>query len=341
VTAVVAGGARRQESVAAGVRALDGPTTGPTDAAGRSDDRAPTDGDPLILVHDGARPAVSADLIRRVAAAAALHGAAIPVLPVAETVKELDGDVVRATLDRERLAMAQTPQAVRRSILERAWQRHPPESGPTWTDEAALLEACTITVHAISGDPGNLKVTMPADLARAESELLAGRFGAPAPTSMPLPARVGFGSDTHPFGPGRPLALGGIEFTDAPRLSGHSDGDVALHAVADALLGAAGLPDLGRQFPADASTPVGVASTTLLATVVARLAEAGFAPASVDLTIVGARPRLGNRLDEMRGAIAATLGIDVGRVSVKASTGNLAGPEGAGRAVSASAIASV
>ena len=157
----------------------------------------------------------------------------------------------------------------------------------------------------------------------------------------PVPPRVGLGDDGHPFGPGSPLALGGVEIPGAPRLRGHSDGDAALHAVADALLGAAGMGDLGRLFPADDRTPRGVASSSLLATVVERLAAAGLAPASVDLVIVAARPRLGGYLDAMRERIADLLGLAVDRVSVKASTGNLDGSEGAGRSISARAVAVV
>jgi 2-C-methyl-D-erythritol 2,4-cyclodiphosphate synthase len=151
--------------------------------------------------------------------------------------------------------------------------------------------------------------------------------------------RVGLGVDSHPFGPGEPLRLGGIEISGAPRLYGHSDGDVALHALADALLGGAGLGDLGRLFPADGRTPEGVASSELLRDVAARLATAGWQVATADVTIVGARPRLGARLDEMRSAIAGLLGLDPAAVSVKASTGNLSGDPGAGRAIMAQAIA--
>jgi 2-C-methyl-D-erythritol 2,4-cyclodiphosphate synthase len=154
-------------------------------------------------------------------------------------------------------------------------------------------------------------------------------------------ARVGLGLDSHPFGPGEPLRLGGIEITGAPRLYGHSDGDVALHALADALLGGAGLGDLGRLFPADASTPEGVASADLVRDVVARLAAAGWRAATADVTIVGARPRLCGRLDEMRIAIAALLGVETAAVSVKASTGNLSGDPGAGRGILAEAIATL
>jgi 2-C-methyl-D-erythritol 2,4-cyclodiphosphate synthase len=185
-------------------------------------------------------------------------------------------------------------------------------------------------VYAIPGEPSNLKVTTPDDLGRAELTLL-GR----------TPARIGFGDDSHPFGPGGPLALGGISIDDAPRLHGHSDGDVALHALADALLGAAGLGDLGRIFPAGPATPEGIASRELVGEVVRRLAAVGLRPAQIDLTIVAARPRLGDRLEAMRTAIAALAGLPADRVNVKASTGNLAGAEGAGRGIAARAVATV
>ena len=152
--------------------------------------------------------------------------------------------------------------------------------------------------------------------------------------------RVGFARDRHPFGPGGPLALGGIEIP-GPRLVGHSDGDVALHAIAGALLGAGGLADLGRLFPADDRTPRGTPSGRLVSEVVRRLAAAGYQPLGIDLTIEGARPRLGDQLDAMRNAIAELVALPRDAVSVKASTGNLGGDEGAGRSVAASAIATV
>ena len=152
---------------------------------------------------------------------------------------------------------------------------------------------------------------------------------------------VGIGRDEHFFGPGRPLAIGGIEIAAAPRLYGHSDGDVALHAIADALLGGAGLGDLGRLFPADDRTPRGVPSADLLRDVLMKVAGVGLRPVSLDLTIVGARPRLGHRLDDMRFRIAELLEITEESVNVKASTGNLAGMEGAGRGISAHAVAVV
>ncbi len=315
VAAVVAGGGTRQASAAAGVRHLDA-----LDPAG---------GDRPVLVHDGARPLVSTALVEAVVEAVVHHGAAIPVVPVVETLKRVGGGKVQETVDREALAAAQTPQGARRGLLLDAWARFPPDGLREFTDEAALLEACTIPVHAIPGDPANLKVTLPDDLRRVELAL-----------APPTP-RTGFGHDSHPFGPGSPLRLGGVEIAGAPKLHGHSDGDVALHAVADALLGAAGLGDLGRLFPADARTPRGIASDGLLSEVVNRLASAGLRPASVDLTIIGARPRLGARLDAMRAAIASLLEVEEGAVNVKASTGNLAGDEGAGRSIAARAVATV
>ena len=320
VVAVVEGGARRQDSVASGIAALG--------------EGLPGD---VVLVHDGARPLVSPELVARVAAAAAEHGAAIPVVPVVETLKRVVDGQVAATVDRTLLAAAQTPQGVRRDVLARAWAEQPPAGAATWTDEAALLEACRIPVHAVPGESTNLKVTLPDDLARVEAALVARGDLAPIPTAP----RVGFGDDGHAFGPGTPLALGGLVFEGAPRLHGHSDGDVALHAVCDALLGAAGLGDLGRLFPASSATPAGITSTEMLAACLERVVAAGYTPVAIDLTVVGARPRLAGRLEAMAGTIAGLVGIPPDRVNVKASTGNLAGFEGAGRGISARAVAVV
>ncbi len=318
VALVVAGGERRQDSVRAGFAALE--TTRP-DPGGRRP----------VLVHDGARPCVSADLIEAVVAAVERHGAAIPVLPVAETVKRVLDDRIVETVDRSNLVAAQTPQGVRRGLLREAMARDVATSG-IWTDEAALLEACTIPVHVLPGESTNLKVTVPADLARVTATLSPGSG---------IAVRTGIGHDGHPFGPGEPLMLGGLAFEGAPRLVGHSDGDVLSHALADALLGAAGLGDLGRLFPADASTPKGIAGRDLLTAVVERLAAAGWRPGQVDATVIAARPRLGPRLDAMRDVLAGVLSLPPSAVNVKASTGNLDGAEGAGRAMSAFVVATI
>jgi len=321
VVAIVAGGERRQDSVAAGVAAL-AETTEPAT-------------DPVILVHDAARPLASPALIRAVAEATLANGAAIPVLPVTETLKRLAGDRVFETVDRAGVVAAQTPQGVRRSVLERAYALYPADGAENWTDEASLLEACTIAVHVIPGEATNLKVTVPSDLERARAIL-----DQPRTPELP-PARVGLGVDSHPFGPGDSLVLGGVQIDGAPRLVGHSDGDVALHAVADALLGAMGMGDLGRAFPADLRTPAGMDSRLMLASVAERVRAAGWRPANVDVTIVAARPRLASLLPAMGEIIAAAMGVDVAAVNVKASTGNLIGPEGMGRSVSASAVVMV
>jgi 2-C-methyl-D-erythritol 4-phosphate cytidylyltransferase/2-C-methyl-D-erythritol 2,4-cyclodiphosphate synthase len=313
VIGVVPGGDRRQASVAAGVQAL----------ADAPDDR-------VLLVHDGARPLVSGRTIADVAAATRDHGAAIPVLPVAETLKRLDGEAVAGTVDRTAVAAAQTPQGVTLGVLRTAYGRFPPDAAETWTDEASLLEACTIPVHAVLGAPDNLKVTLPADLAMAAT-LLGDR----------RPGRHGIGHDSHPFGPGIGLALGGIVIAEAPRLYGHSDGDVALHAVCDAILGAAGLGDLGRLFPAGPVTPRDISSALLLTEVRGRAEAAGWQVSSVDVTIIAARPRLGAHLDAMRDATAELLRLPADAVNIKASTGNLDGAEGAGRSISALATASL
>ncbi len=323
VCAVVAGGPRRQDSVAAGAAALEGGA-----------DKG------VILVHDGARPLVSAALVDAVAAAAAARGAAIPVMPVTDTLKRVEAGRVAATVDRTGLVAAQTPQGVRRDVLAAAYAAFPPDGPETWTDEAALLEACRIPVHAIPGEAANLKVTLPDDLRLVENALVAaGRIATPSSANRAL--RVGFGDDGHSFGPGSTLALGGLAIHGAPRLHGHSDGDVVLHAVCDALLGAAGLGDLGRIYPPGPATPAGIAGAALLAECVHRVRAAGLEPLSVDITIVAARPRLAARLPEMRDTIAGLLFVPADRVSVKASTGNLAGWEGAGRGISARAVAVV
>ncbi len=318
---VVAGGALRQRSVEAGLAELD-----------RLDGPAATD-DRVVLVHDGARPLVSAALVERVAAAADVHGAAIPIQPIAETIKRIGADRrVEATVDRATLAAAQTPQGARRGVLRAAFAQRGRDMEAVFTDEAALLEACRIPVHAVDGEPENIKVTVQADLRRVDAALR----GADATGT-----RHGIGQDSHPFGPGEPLVLGGVTFEGAPRLHGHSDGDVALHALADALLGAAVLGDLGRVFPAGPATPRGIDSRTMLVDVVGRVRAAGWRPVGVDLTIVAARPRLGSRLDAMRAAIAGMLELPEAAVNVKASTGNLDGMEGAGRGISALAVATI
>ncbi|MFO1538926.1 MAG: 2-C-methyl-D-erythritol 2,4-cyclodiphosphate synthase [Chloroflexota bacterium] len=307
---VVPGGARRQDSVAAGVRAA---------------------GAPVVLVHDGARPLVSPALIDRVARGAAEHGAAIPVIPVADSLKRLDGENVAGVVARDGLGRAQTPQGAQRALLLAAIDAY--ADGPeVFGDEAELLARAGTPVRHVAGEGRNLKVTLADDL-----EIVRALAGADAPA-----VRYATGSDRHPFGPEDGLRLGGISIDEAPRLQGHSDGDAALHAICDALLAAGGTGDLGRLFPAGDPATRGIDSRALLRSVVARLDDAGIRPVSIDLTITGSRPRFGGaRLDRMRDAIAELTGLPADAVSVKAATGNLSGDEAAGRTISADALAGV
>jgi 2-C-methyl-D-erythritol 4-phosphate cytidylyltransferase / 2-C-methyl-D-erythritol 2,4-cyclodiphosphate synthase len=304
---LVAGGAQRSDSVRAGM--------GRTDSA-------------VVLVHDGARPLASPALADVVARMAARDGAAIPIIPVADSLRRIDGGRVSGFVEREGVAAAQTPQGARRELLEAAFSA---TAGASYTDEAALLAAAGTPVSVVEGEPSNLKVTRPADLEMAAA-LLAGRHGASEMTS-------GYGQDSHPFGPDDGLWLGGLLLEEAPRLYGHSDGDVALHALASALLAAARQGDLGRRFPPTDPQTAGAASAGLLAAVLDDVRSSGWEPRSAQVSLLGARPRLGAaRLEAMRERIGGLLGLPTDAVAVIASSGNLAGPEGAGLAISASAF---
>ena len=306
---VVAGGETRSASVRAGL------------AATRSD---------VVLVHDGARPLASAALADAVAAAAGRHGAAVPLVEVVDSLKRVEGGWLSGAVERGGLQRAQTPQAARRELLLTAFAA---AEGESFSDEAALLQARGIAVAAVPGEPLNLKVTQPADL-----ELVRAVLAARAPSEE----RRGVGYDSHPFGPQDGLWLCGLLIEEAPRLYGHSDGDVALHALASALLSAAGLGDLGRHFPPDQAETRGVASARLLGEVVLLVAQAGWRPRSAQLSLLGARPRLGaSRLEQMVEKLVELLELEREAVSLSASSGNLTGPEGAGRAISASAAASL
>jgi 2-C-methyl-D-erythritol 4-phosphate cytidylyltransferase/2-C-methyl-D-erythritol 2,4-cyclodiphosphate synthase len=269
--------------------------------------------------------------VEAVAAAAREHGAAIPVLPVVDSLKRVEAGAIVETAPRQGLFRAQTPQGARRDVLLSAAEALASGSDE-FGDEAELLARYGVAVTTVAGDPANLKLTVPADLELARV-LAAGRAGSP---------RVGFGTDSHPFGPEMGLRLGGIEIPDAPRLAGHSDGDVVLHAICDALLGLAGLPDLGRTFPASDPATRGIVGADLVREVAKQAASAGWMPVSVDVTVVGARPKLGGkRLDAMREAISRLLDVPMEAIALKASTGNLSGDEGAGRVISATAMVSV
>jgi 2-C-methyl-D-erythritol 2,4-cyclodiphosphate synthase len=250
---------------------------------------------------------------------------------VTDALKEVEGGNVLGHPDRAHLFRAQTPQGARTELLTHALAAAAPV-GEVFGDEAELLARQGVPVLTVPGEPANLKVTEPADLDLVRA--LAGEHK--------RLIRHGLGMDSHPFGPADGLRLGGIEVPEAPRLSGHSDGDVVLHALCDALLGAAGLGDLGRLFPAGDPATRGIDSSLLVGAVLERTRDAGWVPISADVTVLGARPRLGAaRIDRMQHVIATLLELAPEAVSVKASTGNLSGDEGAGRTISASATVGV
>ena len=301
VRAVVPGGPTRARSVREGLRA----------AAGFEH----------VLVHDAARPLVPPEVVDAVIEATLRHGAAIPAVDVRETVKEADGrGFIARTVDRAHLRLAQTPQGARAQWLEAALDRAFAE-GQEPTDEAQALEQAGHRVALVAGDPGNLKITTPDDLERAEWE--RSRHVAPN-------VRVGTGFDIHRFARGRRLVLGGVEFPGEIGLEGHSDADVVLHAAMDALLGAACMDDIGALFPPDDPAFAGADSRVLAREVARRVREAGWDVVNLDLTLLGERPRIRPRAESMRTVIAEVFGLPPGRVGLKATT--LEGIGGLGRA---------
>jgi 2-C-methyl-D-erythritol 4-phosphate cytidylyltransferase / 2-C-methyl-D-erythritol 2,4-cyclodiphosphate synthase len=311
---VVAGGADRVDSVVAGIAALT--------ALGLPEEIT-------VLVHDAARPAASPDLMTRVVDALQPGEGVIPVVPVRDALKKTDasGRVV-APIDRESLRAAQTPQAASLGALRAAI-----EESMAWgrkaSDEAEALAAGGLVVRAIPGEIGNRKLTEPGD-----EVLLRGVLAAAAlPLSAPSPGggRTGIGFDAHRFSADPPLHLGGIVIKDEPRLAGHSDGDVALHALIDALLGGAGLGDIGSLYPADGEKWRDADSADLLRGAVERVAAAGWRPSGIDLAIVAQRPSIATHRDEMVERIAALCGLSSADVSVKGTTSDglgFAGSEG-------------
>jgi 2-C-methyl-D-erythritol 4-phosphate cytidylyltransferase/2-C-methyl-D-erythritol 2,4-cyclodiphosphate synthase len=308
VTAVVAGGADRRASVAAGLRALRDPA--------------------WVLVHDGVRPFASQDLIERVLDAAKRHGAAIPAVPVTDTLKDSDGSHVVGTLDRSRLWAAQTPQAFRCRLLRDAHARVP-EQDPV-TDDAQLLERIGAPVAIVPGEAQNIKITTAGDLAAARRRVDGGPD-----------VRVGLGYDVHRLTPDRALVLGGVRIDHPRGLDGHSDADVLTHAVIDAVLGASGNRDIGHHFPPSDPAHRGADSIELLRRVVATLRAGGWAVVNVDASVLAEAPRLSHLIDEMRARLAAALDVAADSVAVKATTGEGLGPVGRGEGIEAHAVAMI
>lgn len=309
VAAVVAGGETRSQSVLAGLE-FDLAT-------------------PFVLVHDAARPLASPDLIDRVVEATRRTGAAIPALEVPDTVKQVDGaGRVTATLDRGALRLAQTPQGARRDWLLAAL-RQAAAAGAKITDESAALERAGKQVAIVTGDPWNRKITSESDLEDMRVRC----------QEVEMDYRVGSGFDIHPFDTSRPLVLGGVLFEGEPGLAGHSDADVVLHAAMDALLGAAGLGDIGAHFPPDDPAYVGADSAELAARVAALTSSHGFEIVNLDLTLLAERPRIRDRVEAMREAVASCLDVDPARVGIKATTLEGLGALGRGEGMACQAVA--
>ena len=315
---VVAGGVRRQDSVAAAVDAIGGGTD-------------------VVLVHDAARPFCPPALIDRTIDAAAETGAAVPALRATDTVKQAatrDGRiVVGATLPRDRIYLAQTPQGFRIEVLRAAVALG--RSGVEATDEAWLAERCGHPVRLVEGDPDNFKVTTPADLRRAADR--AGR----APAVGPAFARVGLGYDLHRTVAGRPLILGGVHVPHDRGLDGHSDADAVCHALIDAILGAAAAGDVGRHFSNRDPRWKGASSIDLLERAVAIVHERGFAVGNADVVVIAERPRIGPHAAAMRERLAEALEVAVEAVSVKAKTGEGVDALGRGEAIAVHAVAAL
>lgn len=314
VEAVVPGGASRQESVGIGLFALGG------------------EADDWVLVHDGARPLVTPDILDRCLDGAQKNGNAVAAVPVSDTLKAADdAQTVTRTVGRDGLWAVQTPQCFR---LQTLFDAHVAarDSGFGGTDEAGLVERLE-PVHLVLGALDNLKITRPEDLALAET-ILRGR----APMGH---TRIGFGYDIHRFAAGRRLVLGGVEIPAPQGLDGHSDADVLLHAVCDALLGAAGLPDIGQLYPNTDPALSGISSLRLLADVFARLQSTGLGIINVDATVIAEAPKIGPFVPLMRDAISRVLHLDPSRIGLKATTNEGLGALGAGLGIAAHAVASL
>jgi 2-C-methyl-D-erythritol 2,4-cyclodiphosphate synthase/2-C-methyl-D-erythritol 4-phosphate cytidylyltransferase len=306
----VKGGPRRRDSVARGLEMI--PDKG------------------IVVVHDGVRPLATPSLTQRVVDAARASGAAVPGLTMAETVKKVSESSVVETVPREKLRCIQTPQAFRVEVLRRAHAAAPPDFDAP--DDAALVEKMGDPVTVVEGEVANIKVTRREDLRLADS--LMG-------DAHPPPSRVGLGYDAHPLVPDRELVLGGVTIPFRAGLGGHSDADVLAHSIADALLGAACLGDIGVHFPPGDPSLSGVSSMWILEQVRKLLEGAGCRPSCVDATVIAQEPKLQPYVTEMKGRIAACLGLVPGAVSVKATTTEGMGFTGRGEGIAAMAVATV
>ena len=313
----VYGGATRQESVHLGLEALG------REAGGKPE---------IVLIHDGARPFSSPDLIARAVACAHQHGAAVPGFAVTDTIKEIasDGSIV-GTPDRSRLRAVQTPQAFEFDLILAAHRSARNDNRHDLTDDAAVAEYAGHSVFVFEGDPDNVKITTTSDFAQAEARLL----------SSLADIRIGQGYDVHAFTEGDHVWLGGLRIPHDQALTGHSDADVVLHALTDAILGAIGDGDIGVHFPPSQPQWRGAASEIFLKDAVARVQRRGGMIAHLDVTLVAEAPKVGPHRDAIRARIAAIAGIDIDRVAIKATTSERLGFTGRREGMAAWGLATV
>ena len=317
---VVVGGRRRQDSV--------------TNAF-----RAASPGAHVIIIHDAARPFVSADLIGRTIAAASESGAAVAAVRSRDTVKRAgfpaaSHALVEETLPRESIYFAQTPQAFRPDVLADALAF----TGDA-TDEAGLAERAGHPVRIVDGDPSNIKITTPDDVMLAEAIARSGDEGRSAERTAGGMVKIGIGYDLHRLVDGRPLILGGVTIPFERGLHGHSDADAICHAVTDAILGAAAAGDIGRHFPDTDPQWRGASSLTLLERATELIREVGFAVSNVDVVVIAERPKLGPYVEAMRAKVAAALRVLPAQVSIKGKTNEGVGELGRSEAVAVHAVA--
>ncbi|WP_395696534.1 bifunctional 2-C-methyl-D-erythritol 4-phosphate cytidylyltransferase/2-C-methyl-D-erythritol 2,4-cyclodiphosphate synthase [Methylocella sp.] len=310
------GGATRQESVRAGLEVL------------AKERRRPS----VVLIHDAARIFPSEALVARAIRAAKDHGAAIPGVPVTDTIKEIAADgSIEGTPDRARLRAVQTPQAFAFDLILDAHRRTAEAGVHGLTDDAAIAEWAGERVFVFEGDVANMKITSADDLAAAEAKLVAEL----------VDVRLGQGYDVHALGEGGHIWLGGVKIAHDHGLVGHSDADVLSHAVTDALLGALADGDIGSHFPPSDPQWKGARSDIFLAYAASRVRERGGMIAHVDATLVCERPKVGPHRDAIRASLAATMGVSIDRVAVKATTSERLGFTGREEGIAALAVATV
>lgn len=295
---IVAGGPQRQDSIYNGLKSLRG--LGATD-------------DSLVLIHDGVRPYASRDLICRVAEAAAETGAAIPAVAPKDTIRRRSG----GTLDRSQLCCVQTPQGFRMGLIEEAFEKAF-NDGFYGTDDAGLAERAGYPVSIVEGETTNIKITTPEDLQ--------------------MEMRIGTGFDVHQLAANRDLVLGGVTIPYEKGLLGHSDADVLIHALMDAMLGAAALGDIGKLFPDNDPAYKGISSILLLEKTAEAISTEGYVLGNADITVICQRPKLAPYIEEMRNNLAVALKAPRDKISIKATTTEKLGFTGRGEGIAASAV---